>query len=71
VTSPHPHHPTPECPEVGSQPLDCQAKIVCDPLVETKGESYRLQGAKARTRRAKPTTDLSGSQPVDQAQIAK
>src|ERR1019366_4982667 len=40
-------------------------------IIETKGESYRLQDAKARTRRAKPTTDLSGGQPVDQAQITK
>jgi DNA replication protein DnaC len=40
-------------------------------IIETKGESCRLQDAKARTRRAKPTTDLSGSQPVDQAQITK
>ncbi len=40
-------------------------------IIETKGESYRLQDAKARTRRAKPTTDSSGSQPVDQAQITK
>jgi DNA replication protein DnaC len=39
-------------------------------IIETKGESYRLQDAKARTRRAKPTPDPSGSQPVDQAQIA-
>jgi DNA replication protein DnaC len=40
-------------------------------IIETKGESYRLQDAKACTRRAKPTTDLSDSQPVDQAQITK
>jgi DNA replication protein DnaC len=40
-------------------------------IIETKGESYRLQDAKARTRRAKPTADLSGDQPVDQAQITK
>jgi DNA replication protein DnaC len=40
-------------------------------IIETKGESYRLQDAKARTRRAKPTTEVSGSQPVDQAQITK
>jgi hypothetical protein len=36
-----------------------QAKIVCDPLVKTKGESYRLQDAKARNRRlAKSVTIL-------------
>jgi DNA replication protein DnaC len=40
-------------------------------IIETKGESYRLQDAKARTRRAKLTTDSSGNQPVDQAQITK
>ena len=40
-------------------------------IIETKGESYRLQDAKARTRRARLTTDSSGSQPVDQAQITK
>ena len=40
-------------------------------IIETKGESYRLQDAKARARHAKPTTDLSGRQPVDQAQITK
>jgi DNA replication protein DnaC len=40
-------------------------------IIETKGESYRLQDAKARTRRAKPTSDLSCGQPVDQAQISK
>ena len=40
-------------------------------IIETKGESYRLQDAKARTRHAKPTTDSAGSQPVDQAQITK
>ena len=40
-------------------------------IIETRGESYRLRDAKARTRRAKPTTDPSGSQPVDQAQVTK
>ncbi len=40
-------------------------------IIETKGGSYRLQDAKARTRRAKPTPDPSGSRPVDQAQITK
>ena len=40
-------------------------------IIETRGESYRLRDAKARTRRAKPTTDPSGSQPVDQAEVTK
>ena len=40
-------------------------------IIETKGESYRLQDAKARTRRAKQSADLSGGQPVDQAPITK
>ena len=42
-----------------------------DNIIETKGESYRLQDAKARTRRAKQSADLSGGQPVDQAPITK
>jgi hypothetical protein len=33
--------------------------------IETKGESYRLHDAKARTRRSKPAT------PVDEAQAAE
>jgi DNA replication protein DnaC len=40
-------------------------------IIETKGESYRLQDAKARSRRAKQSADPSGSQPVDQAPITK
>jgi DNA replication protein DnaC len=38
-------------------------------IIETKGESYRLSDAKARTRRAKLVGANSSSQPVDQAQI--
>ena len=40
-------------------------------IIETKGESYRLSDAKARTRRIKPTLPDSPSQPVDEAQAAK
>ena len=38
---------------VNARSAGCQAKIVCDLLVETEGESYRLQDAKARTRQTK------------------
>ena len=31
-------------------------------IIETKGESYRLTDAKARTRRTKPTTTVDGAQ---------
>jgi DNA replication protein DnaC len=34
-------------------------------IIETRGESYRLQDAKTRTRRTKPIT------PVDEAQAAR
>ena len=40
-------------------------------IIETKGESRRLQDAKTRTRRAKPPADPSGNKLVDQAQVAK
>ena len=32
---------------VNARSAGCQAKIVCDLLVETEGESYRLQDARA------------------------
>jgi hypothetical protein len=38
-------------------------------ITEAKDESYRLRNAKARSRRAKPSVDSSGSQPADQALI--
>jgi hypothetical protein len=38
---------------VNARSAGCQAKIVCDLLVETEGESYRLQDAKARTRQTR------------------
>ena len=45
--------------------MDYQAKIVCDPLVKTKGESYRLQDAKARNRRlAKSVTNTVDGLPA-------
>jgi hypothetical protein len=44
----------------------CQPKIVCDPLVETRRESYRLADAKRRNRQAKPNA-ASG---LDQAALA-
>ncbi|MFZ2057722.1 MAG: ATP-binding protein [Acidimicrobiales bacterium] len=40
-------------------------------IIETKGESRRLQDAKTRTRRAKPPADPSGNKLVDQAKVAK